>query len=86
VDVHGRSPRILVAGSVNLDLVVRAPRYPRPGETVLGEWFRTFPGGKGANQAVAAARLGARVSLVAMLGQDGSATRSPHSCATNPST
>ena len=62
--------RVVVAGSVNMDLVVRAARHPRSGETVLGDTFHTFPGGKGANQAVAAARLGARASLVAMLGDD----------------
>jgi ribokinase len=50
---------ILVAGSSNLDFVVRAERIPCPGETVLGQGFRTFPGGKGANQAVACARAGA---------------------------
>ena len=63
-------PRVIVAGSVNMDLVVHASRHPRPGETVLGDTFDAFPGGKGANQAVAAARLGARTSLVAMLGND----------------
>lgn len=62
--------RVLVAGSVNMDLVVRAPRHPLAGETVLGDTFQTFPGGKGANQAVAAARLGASAALVAMLGDD----------------
>ncbi|MGW4499746.1 PfkB family carbohydrate kinase, partial [Micromonospora sp. NPDC004336] len=54
------SARVVVVGSANLDLVVTAPQLPRPGETVLGEDFRTVPGGKGANQAVAAARAGAR--------------------------
>ena len=49
---------ILVAGSANLDFVVRASRIPRPGETVLGRDFKTFPGGKGANQAIACARAG----------------------------
>ena len=62
--------RVIVAGSVNMDLVVHAARHPRPGETVLGETFQTFPGGKGANQAVAAARLGAPTFLLAMLGDD----------------
>jgi ribokinase len=61
---------ILVVGSVNMDLVVRIPRIPRPGETVLGGTFETFPGGKGANQAVAAARLGARVSMIGCVGED----------------
>lgn len=60
--------RIVVVGSTNLDMVVRTPRIPRPGETVLGEQFRMIPGGKGANQAVAAARMGAEVTLVARVG------------------
>ncbi len=51
---------IVVVGSLNMDLVTRAPRHPQPGETLIGSDFQTFPGGKGANQAVAAARLGAR--------------------------
>ena len=70
MDVEGAMRRVIVAGSVNMDLVVRVPRHPRPGETVLGDSFQTFPGGKGANQAVAAARLGAHAALVAMLGKD----------------
>jgi ribokinase len=70
VGVEGSMRRVIVAGSVNMDLVVRVPRHPRPGETVLGDSFQTFPGGKGANQAVAAARLGAHAALVAMLGKD----------------
>ena len=52
-------PKIAVVGSVNLDLVVRCERLPRPGETLSGATFARYPGGKGANQAVAAARLGA---------------------------
>ncbi|MEE8446877.1 MAG: ribokinase [Gemmatimonadota bacterium] len=63
-------PRIVVVGSSNTDLVVRAPALPGPGETVLGSSFLVTPGGKGANQAVAAARLGARVTLVVRLGAD----------------
>ena len=63
-------PRITVVGSVNLDLVARCERLPRPGETVTGAEFARHPGGKGANQAVAAARLGAEVSLVARVGGD----------------
>lgn len=55
---------IVVVGSLNMDLVVRVPSIPVPGETVLGDNFATIPGGKGANQAVAAARLGAHVSLI----------------------
>jgi ribokinase len=63
-------PRITVVGSVNLDLVARAERLPRPGETVSGATFERVPGGKGANQAVACARLGAEVTLVAAVGED----------------
>ncbi|MGC8667575.1 MAG: ribokinase [Chthonomonadales bacterium] len=62
--------RIVVVGSSNTDMVVRTPRIPSPGETVLGGEFVMTQGGKGANQAVAAARLGAEVSLVARVGQD----------------
>jgi len=62
--------RITVIGSLNMDLVVRTPRMPAPGETVIGSDFRTIPGGKGANQAVAAARLGAQVSMVGRVGDD----------------
>ncbi len=61
---------LTVVGSINLDLVARVEALPRPGETVFGEAFERFPGGKGANQAVAAARLGARVRLVGAVGQD----------------
>ncbi len=64
------APRIVVVGSSNTDLIVRAPAIPRPGQTVLGSDLITAAGGKGANQAVAAARLGARVTLVARLGVD----------------
>jgi ribokinase len=63
-------PHIVVVGSLNMDLVVEVPTIPLPGETVLGKNFATFPGGKGANQAVAAARLGAQVSLIGRVGQD----------------
>ena len=61
---------VLVVGSINMDLVVRVPRAPLPGETVLGGDFETFPGGKGANQAVAAARMGADVTMVGRVGND----------------
>lgn len=61
---------IVVVGSINMDLVVRAPRHPEPGETILGSTFQTFPGGKGANQAVAAARLGGRVKMIGRVGAD----------------
>ena len=64
------SPRITVVGSLNMDLVIRSPHIPQPGETILGSDFQTVPGGKGANQAVAAARLGAEVSMVGRLGND----------------
>ncbi|MFN9993315.1 MAG: PfkB family carbohydrate kinase, partial [Phycisphaerales bacterium] len=61
---------IAVVGSLNMDLVVRATRLPTPGETLLGGSYRTFPGGKGANQAVAASRLGARVTMIGRVGDD----------------
>ncbi len=61
---------IVVVGSLNVDLVVRTPRLPMPGETILGSDFRTFFGGKGANQAVAARRCGARVAMVGRVGTD----------------
>src|SRR5512138_1035263 len=63
-------PDILVVGSLNADLVVRAPRFPKPGETISGEDLRIIPGGKGANQAVAAARQGASVAMVGRVGKD----------------
>jgi len=61
---------VAVVGSLNMDLVARAARIPQPGETVIGGEFRNVPGGKGANQAVAAARLGAQVSMVGRVGRD----------------
>ena len=61
---------VVVVGSSNTDMIVRVPRLPAPGETVLGGAFSTAPGGKGANQAVAAARLGADVTFVARVGTD----------------
>ena len=64
------APNLTVVGSINLDLVVQAERLPRPGETVSGAAFSRVPGGKGANQAVAAARLGADVALVGCVGRD----------------
>ena len=63
-------PDILVVGSLNTDLVVRAPRFPQPGETISGEDLQVIPGGKGANQAVAAARLGSSVSMLGRVGKD----------------
>jgi ribokinase len=62
--------RVTVVGSLNMDLVIRTPRIPSPGETIIGSAFQTVPGGKGANQAVAAARLGAQISMVGRVGQD----------------
>ncbi|CAI8932597.1 ribokinase [Pseudomonas sp. IT-P2] len=64
------SANVVVIGSLNMDLVTRAPRLPRGGETLIGHSFTTVSGGKGANQAVAAARLGARVSMVGCVGND----------------
>jgi len=61
---------VLVVGSANMDLVVTCERFLRPGETMLARDFATFPGGKGANQAVAAARLGARVCFLGKVGRD----------------
>jgi ribokinase len=62
--------RILVAGSLNMDLVVAVERHPKPGETVLGGDLQTFTGGKGANQAVAAARVGGEVAMLGRIGDD----------------
>jgi ribokinase len=64
------APRLTVVGSINLDLVLQAARLPRPGETLSGARFSRVPGGKGANQAVAAARLGAETALVGCVGRD----------------
>jgi ribokinase len=61
---------VLVAGSINMDVVATAERHPRVGETVLGKDVLYFPGGKGANQAVAASKLGARTALIGRLGKD----------------
>lgn len=66
---HG-SELIVVVGSINADLVVRVPRHPAPGETLTGSGGTVLPGGKGANQALAAARLGGRVAMVAAVGAD----------------
>jgi ribokinase len=76
--VAGRAPihrealvnSVIVVGSLNIDHVVHAPRHPEIGETILGSDFRTFFGGKGANQAVAASRSGASVSMVGKVGAD----------------
>ena len=63
-------PKLVVVGSLNMDLVVRTPHLPRPGETILGREFMTAPGGKGANQTVAAAKLGATVHMIGRVGGD----------------
>ncbi|APO55133.1 ribokinase [Bradyrhizobium diazoefficiens] len=62
--------RVYVAGSINMDVVATADRHPKVGETVAGKQVLYFPGGKGANQAVAASRLGARTTLIGRLGKD----------------
>ena len=61
---------VVVLGSLNMDLVAQVPNLPQPGETLLGKSFATIPGGKGGNQAVAAARLGARTAMVGRVGND----------------
>jgi ribokinase len=63
-------PAIVVIGSSNTDMIIRVDHIPRPGETLLGGEFTTAAGGKGANQAVAAARAGGEVSFVARVGRD----------------
>lgn len=73
--IHDEAVRVVVIGSANTDLVVTVPGIPRPGETVLGGDLQTLGGGKGANQAVAAARLGANVTFIARVGDDTFGTR-----------
>ena len=63
-------PKIVVIGSLNMDVVAVAPRIPVPGETIIGESYFTAPGGKGANQAYAAAKLGGSVAMLVRLGSD----------------
>ena len=65
-----RVPRVCVLGSTNMDLVAYVDRYPRLGETVTGDRFATVPGGKGANQAIAAARAGGAVTMIGAVGRD----------------
>lgn len=65
-----KNKRITVIGSINMDLVTSTNQIPKVGETVIGETFHTIPGGKGANQAVAAARLGANVTMIGCVGDD----------------
>lgn len=64
------SKKILIIGSSNTDMSVKSTKLPKPGETVLGDDFRMGPGGKGANQAVAARRLGGDVTFICKLGKD----------------
>ena len=66
-----RTGPIAVVGSLNMDLVIRVPRFPAAGETLTGREFETVPGGKGANQAVACARMGAPVVMIGSIGADG---------------
>ena len=68
--MNERNPKVLVVGSFNMDLVVKAGRRPQTGETLMGEEFGMFIGGKGSNQAIAAARLGADVTMIGRLGTD----------------
>ena len=69
--MHDPQPKVVVCGSINMDLVVRTPKLPSPGETLIAHALAEVPGGKGANQAVAAARLGARVRMIGCVGEDG---------------
>lgn len=68
--VEKNQPKVVVIGSINMDMVTRATRFPKKGETISGVSFDQLPGGKGANQAVACARLGAAVSMVGAVGND----------------
>ena len=68
--MNERNPKVVVVGSFNMDLVVKAGRRPQTGETLMGEEFGMFIGGKGSNQAIAAARLGADVTMIGRLGTD----------------
>ena len=61
---------ILVVGSTNMDMVVLTEKFPKPGETLLGKKFQTFPGGKGANQAVGVAKLGKKTFFITKMGDD----------------
>lgn len=68
--MNKQNPKVVVVGSFNMDLVVKAGRRPQTGETLMGEEFGMFIGGKGSNQAIAAARLGAEVTMIGRLGTD----------------
>src|SRR5690349_4755053 len=65
-----KKPKLLVIGSLNMDIVVETDRYPQAGETLMGEKVSFIPGGKGANQEVAAARLGADTAMIGAVGCD----------------
>jgi ribokinase len=69
------TPRIVVLGSINMDLVIRCAHLPRPGETIIGKSCTEVPGGKGANQAVAAARAGGAVTMIGRVGDDAFSAR-----------
>ena len=73
----------MLIGSANIDLVVHSRRFPAPGETLQGSDFRTFPGGKGANQAVASAKVGAKTSFLGKVGTDGFGNQLANSLASN---
>ena len=75
-----RQAKILVVGSLVMDLIVRTERFPNAGETVLGIDYQTAPGGKGANQAVQAARLGADVTMIGRIGTDDFGKRLKNAC------
>ena len=64
------NPKVVVVGSFNMDLVIKTERRPQKGETLIGEEFGMFIGGKGANQAIAASRLGADVTMIGRLGTE----------------
>ena len=67
---QANSGGVVVLGGINMDLVTISARFPLPGETIVGSRFLTYPGGKGANQAVAAARMGAATAMVGRVGDD----------------
>ncbi len=73
--MKGQTPTITVVGSFMMDLVIKAERRPKRGETLIGQSFGMYPGGKGFNQAIAASRLGAKVHMIGKLGEDDFGTR-----------